>query len=54
VKLAIALDRAVSLKDIVRTPVLADLAALVDRRCARPPAPASPAASPAVERVPSC
>jgi acyl-coenzyme A synthetase/AMP-(fatty) acid ligase len=30
VKLAVALDRAVSLKDLVRTPVLADLAELVD------------------------
>ncbi|MEU6817964.1 amino acid adenylation domain-containing protein [Streptomyces sp. NPDC046860] len=30
VKLTIALDRAVSLKDITRTPVLADLAALLD------------------------
>ncbi len=32
VKLAIALDRAVSLKDVTRHPVLADLAALVDGR----------------------
>lgn len=32
VKLAIALKRAVSLKDLTRTPVLADLAALVDSR----------------------
>ena len=30
VKLAIALDRAVSLKDVTRHPVLADLAALID------------------------
>ena len=30
VKLAIALDRAVSLKDLTRHPVLADLAALID------------------------
>ncbi|MFR9805891.1 non-ribosomal peptide synthetase [Pseudonocardia sp. RS010] len=36
VKLAVALDRAVSLKDITRNPVLADLAALLD-------APAEPA-----------
>ena len=32
VKLAIALDRAVSLTDLTRYPVLADLAALVDSR----------------------
>ncbi|WP_037356716.1 non-ribosomal peptide synthetase [Amycolatopsis orientalis] len=32
VKLAIALDRAVSIKDVARHPVLADLAALIDRR----------------------
>ena len=30
VKLAITLDRAVSLKDVLRTPVLADLATLLD------------------------
>ncbi|WP_432082292.1 non-ribosomal peptide synthetase [Streptomyces sp. WAC 04229] len=35
VKLAIALDRAVSLKDVTRHPVLADLAALVDGRTDR-------------------
>ena len=35
VKLAIALDRAVSLKDITRHPVLADLAALIDGRSER-------------------
>ena len=35
VKLAIALDRAVSLKDLTRHPVLADLAALVDGRSER-------------------
>ena len=35
VKLAIALDRAVSLKDITRHPVLADLAALIDGRAER-------------------
>ncbi|MGJ5831728.1 non-ribosomal peptide synthetase [Streptomyces ossamyceticus] len=34
VKLAVALDRAVSLKDVVRHPVLADLAALIDTRTA--------------------
>ena len=32
VRLAIALDRAVSLKDVIRHPVLADLAALLDDR----------------------
>jgi hypothetical protein len=32
VKLAIALDRTVSLPDLVRHPVLADLAALLDER----------------------
>ena len=37
VKLAIALDRAVSLKDLTRHPVLADLAALVDGRSERRP-----------------
>jgi amino acid adenylation domain-containing protein len=36
VKLAIALDRAVSPADLVRRPVLADLAALVDERSAAP------------------
>ncbi|MFD5493492.1 amino acid adenylation domain-containing protein [Streptomyces sp. NPDC127091] len=35
VKLAISLDRAVSLKDVTRHPVLADLAALVDGRSDR-------------------
>ena len=35
VKLAITLDRAVSLKDLTRHPVLADLAALVDGRSER-------------------
>ncbi|MCL6731107.1 non-ribosomal peptide synthetase [Streptomyces neyagawaensis] len=34
VKLAVALDRAVSLKDVVDHPVLADLAALIDTRTA--------------------
>ena len=38
-KLAIALDRAVSLRDLARQPVLADLAALVDERSAAAPAP---------------
>ncbi|MGW1894344.1 non-ribosomal peptide synthetase [Streptomyces sp. NPDC002004] len=37
VKLAIALDRAVSLKDITRHPVLADLAAMVDGRSEQRP-----------------
>ena len=32
VRLAIALDRAVTLQDVVRHPVLADLADLLDRR----------------------
>ena len=41
VKLAIALDRAVSLKDVTRHPVLADLAALIDRRPRRPDRPRS-------------
>jgi amino acid adenylation domain-containing protein len=58
VKLAIALDRAVSLKDVVRLPVLADLADLVDTRsgtaglrpAAAPPAPRS-ATPPAVPTV---
>ena len=35
VKLAIALDRAVSLKDLTRHPVLADLAALIDGKAER-------------------
>jgi amino acid adenylation domain-containing protein len=38
VKLAIALDRAVSLKDLMRHPVLADLAGLVDGTAERPQA----------------
>jgi hypothetical protein len=32
VRLAIALDRAITLQDVVRHPVLADLAGLLDRR----------------------
>ena len=32
VRLAVALDRVVSLRDVTRHPVLADLAALVDRK----------------------
>ncbi|MGY1987508.1 amino acid adenylation domain-containing protein [Blastococcus sp. SYSU DS0669] len=48
VRLAAALDRAVSLGDIARTPVLADLAALLDERAASvaasaPRVPADPA-----------
>ncbi|WP_100501082.1 non-ribosomal peptide synthetase [Geodermatophilus chilensis] len=39
VKLAIALDRAVSLPDLVRHPVLADLAALLDERAGSSPVP---------------
>ncbi|MFD7628810.1 amino acid adenylation domain-containing protein [Streptomyces sp. NPDC059851] len=42
VRLAIALDRAVSLKDVTRCPVLADLAALVDERSGRTPAGSAP------------
>jgi acyl-coenzyme A synthetase/AMP-(fatty) acid ligase len=38
VKLAVALDRAVSLKDLLRSPVLADLAALIDAGAGRPAA----------------
>ena len=40
VKLAIALKRAASLKEITRQPVLADLAALIDGRALLPPQPA--------------
>jgi amino acid adenylation domain-containing protein len=36
VKLAVALDRAVSPKDLVQTPVLADIAELLDSRSSRP------------------
>ncbi|SDL85551.1 amino acid adenylation domain-containing protein [Geodermatophilus siccatus] len=39
VKLAVALDRAVTLKDLVGHPVLADLAALVDERTGTRPVP---------------
>jgi acyl carrier protein len=42
VKLAVLLERAVSLKDLMRTPVLADLATLLDASShggAAPPAP---------------
>ncbi len=48
VKLAVALDRAVALKDIVGTPVLADLADLVDgsRDRATGPSPSTPATEP--------
>ncbi|MCT6778036.1 amino acid adenylation domain-containing protein [Streptomyces sp. CS7] len=45
VKVAIALDRAISPKDLTRCPVLADLAALVDRR--RTEARSRPAGRPA-------
>jgi hypothetical protein len=38
VRLAVDLDRAVSLKDVIHEPVLADLAALVDARVAATPA----------------
>jgi amino acid adenylation domain-containing protein len=50
VKLAVALDKAVSLLDITRAPVLADLAALVDERSARSASATSRTADP----VPSC
>jgi hypothetical protein len=39
VKLAIALDRAVTLPDLLRHPVLADLAALLDERTGAHPIP---------------
>lgn len=42
VKLAIALERAVSLKDVLRHPVLADLASFVDRTATSTSAPATP------------
>ena len=38
-KLAIALDRAVTLPDLLRHPVLADLAALLDERTGASPIP---------------
>ncbi|MFC5994750.1 amino acid adenylation domain-containing protein [Pseudonocardia hispaniensis] len=43
VKLAIAMNREVSLKDVTRCPVLTDLAGLVDGRSARRPAATRPA-----------
>ncbi|GLY65519.1 non-ribosomal peptide synthetase [Amycolatopsis taiwanensis] len=46
VKLAIALDRAVSLADLARHPVLADLAAVIDGPAARTPARSPAAAKP--------
>ncbi|GAB7064578.1 amino acid adenylation domain-containing protein [Streptomyces mexicanus] len=46
VKLTIALDRAVSLKDITRHPVLADLAALLDGTAGRRPELLQPLARP--------
>jgi hypothetical protein len=45
VKLAIALERAVSLSDLARHPVLADLAELVDERSGRRTGPARMRAS---------
>ena len=50
VKLAVAMEREVSLKDVTRCPVLADLAELVQDRSARRPAEGSPrsAAQPAL------
>jgi hypothetical protein len=50
VKLAVALGRAVSLPDIARVPVLADLAALVDERRARPTGATSRTAEPVPSR----
>jgi amino acid adenylation domain-containing protein len=50
VRLAAALDRAVSLRDIARTPVLADLAALLDERTASAPTSAPRVAAPAPAR----
>ena len=44
VKLAVALDRAVSLRDITRSPVLADLAALLDAAPIPEAVPAAPGA----------
>ncbi|MFE6774567.1 amino acid adenylation domain-containing protein [Streptomyces sp. NPDC057702] len=49
VKLAIALDRAVSLNDLTRNPVLADLAALVDGRSKRRSGLLQPLGEPAGE-----
>ena len=45
-KLAITLDRAVSLTDLTRHPVLADLAGLVDGRSGRRPGLLQPLAEP--------
>jgi hypothetical protein len=47
VKLAVALDRVVNLKDVLRHPVLADLAALIDSRPA-PSVPSGDAPNPTV------
>ncbi|MFJ7128774.1 amino acid adenylation domain-containing protein [Streptomyces sp. NPDC098101] len=46
VRLAVALDRAVSPRDLTARPVLADLAALIDERTPRPPAAPAPPATP--------
>ncbi|MGH3780297.1 MAG: non-ribosomal peptide synthetase [Pseudonocardiaceae bacterium] len=55
VKLAITLDRTVSLKDITRHPVLADLAGLVDGRSQQRSGLLQPLRSPAARRpVPWC
>jgi len=60
VKLAVLLERAVSLKDVMRTPVLADLATLLDASsggdAAAPPSPQSAGTatgSPSVPRTPA-
>ncbi len=54
VKLTIALDRAVSLKDITRHPVLADLAALLDGAARRQPELLQPLSASASVGVPEC
>ncbi|HWU11736.1 MAG TPA: amino acid adenylation domain-containing protein [Streptomyces sp.] len=51
VKLAIALDRAVSLPDLMAHPVLADLAELVDSRSHGEPGPTQPRPGPYVTRA---
>jgi hypothetical protein len=53
VKMAVGLQKAVSLPEIVRHPVLADLAALIDGRTGDGPAPASaPASAPGASPAP--
>ena len=53
VKMAVGLKKAVSLPDIVRNPVLADLAALIDSTTADVPAPAPVPASVAEDEAPT-